>query len=50
MTMTDFKPAHFNWLADLQMVQGHIADMATEIDVAALLVYRAAWTKDRGVA
>ncbi|HVV63055.1 MAG TPA: acyl-CoA dehydrogenase family protein [Pseudolabrys sp.] len=35
-------------LAELQMVQGHIADMATEIDAAALLVYRAAWTKDKG--
>ena len=34
-------------LAELQMVQGHIADMALEIDAAALLVYRAAWTKDR---
>ena len=32
------------------MVQGHIADMATEIDAAALLVYRAAWTKDTGAA
>ncbi|MEO6299193.1 MAG: acyl-CoA dehydrogenase, partial [Paracoccaceae bacterium] len=37
-------------LADLQMVQGHIADMALEIDAAALLVYRAAWTKDQGAA
>ncbi len=35
-------------LADLQMVQGHLADMAVEIDAAALLVYRAAWTKDSG--
>jgi len=35
-------------LADLQMVQGHIADMALDIDAAALLVYRAAWTKDSG--
>lgn len=35
-------------LMDLQMVQGHIADMALEIDAAALLVYRAAWTKDNG--
>ncbi len=35
-------------LADLQMVQGHIADMALETDAAALLVYRAAWTKDMG--
>ena len=37
-------------LGDLQMVQGHIADMAVEIDAAALLVYRAAWTKDKGAA
>lgn len=37
-------------LADLQMVQGHIADMAVDIDAAALLVYRAAWTKDMGAA
>lgn len=37
-------------LADLQMVQGHIADMALEIDAAALLIYRAAWTKDLGAA
>ena len=35
-------------LADLQMVQGHVADMAVDIDAAALLVYRAAWTKDNG--
>ena len=35
-------------LADLQMVQGHIADMALDVDAAALLTYRAAWTKDSG--
>nr|WP_246455452.1 acyl-CoA dehydrogenase family protein [Sulfitobacter aestuariivivens] len=35
-------------LADLQLVQGHIADMALDIDAAALLIYRAAWTKDSG--
>jgi acyl-CoA dehydrogenase len=35
-------------LAALQMVQGHIADMALEIDAAALLVYRAAWARDTG--
>jgi acyl-CoA dehydrogenase len=35
-------------LADLQMVQGLIADMALDVDAAALLVYRAAWTKDSG--
>jgi acyl-CoA dehydrogenase len=37
-------------LADLQLVQGHLADMALKIDAAALLVYRAAWTKDMGAA
>lgn len=35
-------------LSDLQMVQGHIADMALDIDASALLVYRAAWLKDSG--
>ncbi|ADZ70285.1 acyl-CoA dehydrogenase family protein [Polymorphum gilvum] len=35
-------------LSDLQMVQGHIADMALAVDASALLVYRAAWTKDMG--
>jgi acyl-CoA dehydrogenase len=33
-------------LADLQMTQGKIADMALAVDAAALLVYRAAWTRD----
>ncbi len=37
-------------LAALQMVQGHIADMALEVDAAALLVYRAAWARDKGAA
>ena len=37
-------------LADHQMVQGHLADMALKIDAAALLVYRAAWAKDMGAA
>jgi acyl-CoA dehydrogenase len=37
-------------LADLQMVQEHIADMAVDVDAAALLVYRAAWAKDNGAA
>lgn len=36
-------------LFDLQMVQGHVADMALDVDASALLVYRAAWTKDSGV-
>lgn len=33
-------------LANFQATQLRIADMATEIDAAALLVYRAAWTRD----
>lgn len=35
-------------LAEFQMTQERIADMAVEVDAAALLVYRAAWTKDNG--
>ena len=35
-------------LFDRQMVQGHLADMAVDVDAAALLIYRAAWTKDQG--
>jgi acyl-CoA dehydrogenase len=31
-------------------VQGHLADMALDVDAAALLVYRAAWTRDNGAA
>ncbi|MEP0962107.1 MAG: acyl-CoA dehydrogenase family protein [Roseobacter sp.] len=37
-------------LSDLQMVQGHIADMAVDVDASALLIYRAAWAKDSGAA
>lgn len=37
-------------LADYQLTQAKIADMATEIDASALLIYRAAWTKDMGAA
>ena len=33
-------------LSDFQMTQAKLADMATSIDAGALLVYRAAWTKD----
>ena len=35
-------------LGDLQMTQAAIADSTTEVDAAALLVYRAAWRKDSG--
>jgi acyl-CoA dehydrogenase len=33
-------------LADFQMTQGKIADMATSIEAGALLAYRAAWERD----
>lgn len=35
-------------LSEFQMTQERVADMATEIDASALLVYRSAWTKDSG--
>ena len=35
-------------LSDLQMIQGHLADMCVDIDASALLIYRAAWVKDSG--
>jgi acyl-CoA dehydrogenase len=37
-------------IADFQMTRAALADMATDLDAARLLVYRAAWTKDRGAA
>ncbi|MFE0757248.1 acyl-CoA dehydrogenase family protein [Inquilinus sp. NPDC058860] len=37
-------------LGDLQLSQVALAEMATEIDASALLIYRAAWAKDRGAA
>jgi acyl-CoA dehydrogenase len=37
-------------LAALQLTQSAIASMATDVDASALLVYRAAWTKDSGAA
>lgn len=37
-------------LGELQMTQAALAESAIEIDAAALLVYRAAWSKDNGAA
>jgi len=37
-------------LGDLQLTQAALADSAIDIDAAALLIYRAAWTKDQGAA
>jgi len=36
-------------IADFQAIQWKLADMATEIDAARLLVYRAAWRKQQGL-
>ena len=35
-------------LSDLQITQAAIADMATDIDASALLIYRSAWMRDNG--
>ncbi len=35
-------------LAEFQSTQAYLAEMATELDASRLLVYRAAWAKDRG--
>jgi acyl-CoA dehydrogenase len=35
-------------IADQQLTQAALADMATDLDAARLLVFRAAWMKDRG--
>jgi acyl-CoA dehydrogenase len=40
------RPMFGGTLADLQLTQAAIAAMATEIDAAALLTYRAAWLRD----
>lgn len=37
-------------LADFQLTQAALADMATELEAARLLTYRAAWLRDRGEA
>ena len=33
-------------LSNMQLIQAKLADMAVQVDAAALLIYRAAWTKD----
>ncbi len=37
-------------IADFEMVQATLADMAADVEAARLLVYRAAWVKDQGLA
>ena len=36
-------------ICEFQSIQNYLADMATEIDAARLLTWRAAWMKDRGM-
>lgn len=36
-------------IADFEMVQATLADMAADVEAARLLVYRAAWVKDQGL-
>ena len=35
-------------ISEFQAIQFKLANMATQIDAARLLMYRAAWMKDRG--
>jgi acyl-CoA dehydrogenase len=37
-------------LGELQLTQAAIAESASDVDASALLIYRAAWTKDQGAA
>lgn len=43
---TRMRPMFGGTLADLQMTQARLADMATAIDSSQLLTYRAAWLRD----
>lgn len=36
-------------IADFEMIQATLADMAADVEAARLLVYRAAWAKDQGL-
>lgn len=42
------RPMFGRTLADFQLTQAALADMAVEIDAARLLTYRAAWMRDNG--
>ncbi len=42
------RPMFGKTLADFQLTQAALADMATEIDAARLVTYRAAWLRDHG--
>jgi alkylation response protein AidB-like acyl-CoA dehydrogenase len=44
------RPMFGGVLGDFQLTQAKLAEMATTLDAAALLVYRAAWQRDQGQA
>jgi acyl-CoA dehydrogenase len=46
LTRVQLRQVNGRPLADYQMIQSKLADMAVAIDASALLIYRAAWTKD----
>jgi acyl-CoA dehydrogenase len=46
MARAQERPMFGKKLADLQMTQAKLADMATGVDAAALLAYRAGWQRD----
>lgn len=48
ITFAKSRAAFGSTLADMQLTQAALAECATDIDAAALLIYRAAWTKDSG--
>ncbi|MFM7347252.1 MAG: acyl-CoA dehydrogenase family protein [Tagaea sp.] len=50
VTFAKSRVAFGSTLADMQLTQAALAECATDIDAAALLIYRAAWTKDAGAA
>ncbi len=48
LTRATTRPMFGGVLADLQLTQARLAEMAMTIDSAALLTYRAAWQRDQG--
>ena len=46
--MRSIAPCSAATLADFQLTQAALADMATELEAARLLTYRAAWSRDQG--
>jgi alkylation response protein AidB-like acyl-CoA dehydrogenase len=48
LTRAVSRPMFGQHLGDLPLAQAKLAEMATEVDSAALLTYRAAWQRDQG--